>query len=159
MVLKSVLWRFTLFCQEFFVAIYALLCGEKLCQKLCVWRKKDKYQVCARGQIQYSAEKYDIDYTTSHNSIMKAMQSKATHFPENLVEIGLSEQPSLLHCIHKQEATVGDSSLSLSKPLSPASRANTSHEKNSQPVTSRDLSFVQKYMMINAYSGKFVKNK
>ena len=30
----------------FVVAIYALLCGEKLCQKLCVWRKKDKYQGC-----------------------------------------------------------------------------------------------------------------
>ena len=35
-----------LFCQEFFVAVYALLCGEKLRQKLCLWRKKDKYHVC-----------------------------------------------------------------------------------------------------------------
>ena len=31
---------------RFFVAIYALLCGEKLSQKLCLWRKKDKYHVC-----------------------------------------------------------------------------------------------------------------
>ena len=30
----------------YFVAIYALLCGEKFIQKLCLWRKKDKYQVC-----------------------------------------------------------------------------------------------------------------
>ena len=30
----------------FFVVIYALLCGEKLSQKLCLWRKKDKYHVC-----------------------------------------------------------------------------------------------------------------
>ena len=39
---KSFFWRFTLFCQDFFVAIYALVCGEKL----SVWRKKDEYQVC-----------------------------------------------------------------------------------------------------------------
>ena len=41
--------QFTLFCQEFFVAIYTLLCGEKLSQKLCLWRKKDKYRVCSRS--------------------------------------------------------------------------------------------------------------
>ena len=29
-----------------FVAIYALLCGENLSQKLCPWRKNDKYEVC-----------------------------------------------------------------------------------------------------------------
>ena len=27
-------------------AIYALLCGEKFSQKLCPWRKNDKYEVC-----------------------------------------------------------------------------------------------------------------
>ena len=33
--------RFMLFCREIcFVAIYTLLCGEKLNQKLCQWRKK-----------------------------------------------------------------------------------------------------------------------
>ena len=38
---------FTLFCREInFVAIYAFLRGEKFRQKLCLWRKKDKYQVC-----------------------------------------------------------------------------------------------------------------
>ena len=31
---------------SFFVAIYALLCGEKLNQKLLLWRKNYKYQVC-----------------------------------------------------------------------------------------------------------------
>jgi len=37
---------FTLFCREInFVAIYAFLRGEKFRQKLCLWRKKDKYQV------------------------------------------------------------------------------------------------------------------
>ena len=47
LVAKSDLLQFTLFCREIcFVAIYALLCGEKLNQKLCLWRKKDKYQVC-----------------------------------------------------------------------------------------------------------------
>ena len=45
-VAKSDLLQFTLFCREIcFVAIYALLCGEKFNQKLCLWRKKDKYQV------------------------------------------------------------------------------------------------------------------
>ena len=39
--------RFTLFCRKIcFVAIYALLRGEKLSKKLCPWRKKDKYHVC-----------------------------------------------------------------------------------------------------------------
>ena len=39
--------KFTLFCREIrFVAIYAPLCGEELNQKLCLWREKDKYQVC-----------------------------------------------------------------------------------------------------------------
>ena len=45
-VAKSVLLQFTLFCREIcFVVIYALLCGEKLNQNLCLWRKKDKCQV------------------------------------------------------------------------------------------------------------------
>ena len=36
--------RFTLFCREiYFVAIYALLCGKKLNQKLHMWRKNDRY--------------------------------------------------------------------------------------------------------------------
>ena len=40
--------RFTLFCRKIcFVAIYALLRGEKLSKKLCPWRKKDKYDVWA----------------------------------------------------------------------------------------------------------------
>ena len=38
--------RFTLFCREIcFVAIYALWHGEKMGQRFCLWRKKDKYQV------------------------------------------------------------------------------------------------------------------
>ena len=38
--------RFMLFCCKIsFVAIYALLCGKKFRQKLCLWRKNDKYQV------------------------------------------------------------------------------------------------------------------
>ena len=45
-VAKSALLPFTLYWRKnYFVAIYALLCGEKFIQKLCVWRKKDKYQV------------------------------------------------------------------------------------------------------------------
>ena len=50
LVAKSDLLQFTLFCREIcFVAIYALLCGEKFNQKLCLWRKKDKYQVYTYG--------------------------------------------------------------------------------------------------------------
>ena len=46
-VAKSGLLPFTLFCRKiYFVAIYALLCGEQLNQNLCLWRKKDKYEVC-----------------------------------------------------------------------------------------------------------------
>ena len=41
-----VLSQFTPFCREYnVVAIYALWRGEKLGQKFCLWRKKDKYQV------------------------------------------------------------------------------------------------------------------
>ena len=51
-VAKSVLSQFTLFCRKIcFVRIHALLCGEKLNQKLCLWRKKDKYQVCPHIKI------------------------------------------------------------------------------------------------------------
>ena len=39
---------FTLFCREiYFATIYALLCGEKLSPKIHLWRKNDKYEVCA----------------------------------------------------------------------------------------------------------------
>ena len=37
---------YVLLWQICFVAIYALLCGEKIIQKLRMWRKNDKYQVC-----------------------------------------------------------------------------------------------------------------
>ena len=34
-------------CREIhFVAIYALLCGEKFIQKFSMWRKNDRYEVC-----------------------------------------------------------------------------------------------------------------
>ena len=47
----GLLW-FTLFCCEIcFVAICALLCGEKWNQILHMWRKNDKYQVWACRQI------------------------------------------------------------------------------------------------------------
>ena len=43
---KSGLLPFTLYWRKiYFVAIHALLCGDKFIQKLCLWRKKDKYQV------------------------------------------------------------------------------------------------------------------
>ena len=46
-VAKFILLRFTLFIREIcFVAIYAILHGEKVNKKLCLWRKNDKYQVC-----------------------------------------------------------------------------------------------------------------
>jgi len=37
-------------CHEIhFVAIYALLCGEKFIQKFSSWRKNEKYEVCIRA--------------------------------------------------------------------------------------------------------------
>ena len=44
-VVKSVLWRFTLFSEICFVAICALLRGEKVHKKMDRWRKNDKYEV------------------------------------------------------------------------------------------------------------------
>ena len=47
--------QFTLFCREIcYVAIYALWRGEKLGQKFCLWRKKDKYQVCPQLTVLYT---------------------------------------------------------------------------------------------------------
>ena len=48
-VVKSVLWRITLFFKIRFGAIYALLRGEKLSKKLDRWRKSDKYEVCSKA--------------------------------------------------------------------------------------------------------------
>ena len=42
---------YVLLWQICFVAIYALLCGEKIIQKLHMWRKNDKYQVCPHISI------------------------------------------------------------------------------------------------------------
>ena len=48
-------WEFTLFCcQICFVVIYADLCGEKLSQKLNLWRQNDKYQVRAQMAVAFS---------------------------------------------------------------------------------------------------------
>ena len=42
--------QFTLFCRETsFGTIYAILRGEKFSQKLCPWRKNDKYEVWTHG--------------------------------------------------------------------------------------------------------------
>ena len=41
----SFIWIYAVLSQNRFVAIYALLRGENLSQKLCLWRKNDKYQV------------------------------------------------------------------------------------------------------------------
>ena len=54
---RSVLLPCMLFCCELiFFEIYAVLshftqflCGEKLGPKFCLWRKKDKYQVCMKA--------------------------------------------------------------------------------------------------------------
>ena len=41
----SFIWIYAVLSQNRFVAIYALLRGENLSQKLCPWRKNDKYEV------------------------------------------------------------------------------------------------------------------
>ena len=70
-VAKSVLLQFTLFCREIcFVAIYAFLCGEKVNQKLCLWRKKDKYQVCPFGPLLiYQSVYWKWSFSTHHLQI------------------------------------------------------------------------------------------
>ena len=45
--------QFTLFCRETsFGTIYAILRGEKFSQKLCPWRKNDKYEVCEEEEVE-----------------------------------------------------------------------------------------------------------
>ena len=39
------------FVKNFFVAIYAFLCGEKLSQKLCLWGKKGQISSMHRGHF------------------------------------------------------------------------------------------------------------
>ena len=43
---KILFWRFTLFCGDFFVAIYALLCGEKIKPKNVSAEKKERQISC-----------------------------------------------------------------------------------------------------------------
>ena len=63
-VVKLVLLWFTHFCRKIcFVAIYALLCGEKLNQKLPLWRKNDKYEVWTKTNTKTSN---DSALGTSH---------------------------------------------------------------------------------------------
>ena len=64
-VAKSVLSRFTRFS-----------CGEKLNQKMCLWRKKDKYQVWAQALWTPSIQAPDILQTTHDN-----LQTKCTNDP------------------------------------------------------------------------------
>ena len=48
-VAKSALLPVTLYWRKIYiVAMYTLLCEEKFIQKLCMWRKKDKYEVWSR---------------------------------------------------------------------------------------------------------------
>ena len=54
---KLVLSWITPFCRKFcFVAIYALLCGEKLNQRFHMWRKNDKYEVCPQPTCQFQQQ-------------------------------------------------------------------------------------------------------
>ena len=48
-------------CREMcFVAIYALLCGEKFIQKFSMWRKNDKYEVWSLGMSNPKVESQQI---------------------------------------------------------------------------------------------------
>ena len=46
-VAKSFFCDLRCFIAKLVVTIHALLRGEKFSQKVCLWRKNDKYQVCA----------------------------------------------------------------------------------------------------------------
>ena len=46
-VAKSFFCNLRCFIAKLVVTIHALLRGEKFSQKVCLWRKNDKYQVCA----------------------------------------------------------------------------------------------------------------
>ena len=55
--------------------IYALLCGEKLSQKLCLWRKKDKYHVCAVAvAVAVADADADADADATRLSVEKMME-------------------------------------------------------------------------------------
>ena len=55
---------YALLLQIYFVAIYSLLCGEKINQKLHVWRKNYKYQVWKRMNIFYEYIFMNIRFVT-----------------------------------------------------------------------------------------------
>ena len=73
-----------LFYREFFVAVYELLFGEKLRQKLCLWRKKDKYHVC-----------YSFASNCSKTS------TSASVCPVINLRAGLKEGIHIFHCLVK----------------------------------------------------------
>ena len=75
--------QFTLFSRKIcLVAIYALLCGEKLNWKLCLWRKKDKYQVCVRLKIpdMFFDQCFLITLCTLHSRMSPWLQFPSTAF-------------------------------------------------------------------------------
>ena len=70
-------------CREIrFVVIYELLCGEKFIQKLCMWRKNDKYQVCERyGKVEPNL----TSGSGSVENIFFEQISRNEHFMKNFV--------------------------------------------------------------------------
>ena len=54
--MKSVLLAIYAVLLRFFVAIYALLCGEKLSQKLCPWRKKGQISCMPQMPLLHSED-------------------------------------------------------------------------------------------------------
>ena len=95
----KVILRFTLFCHKIrFVAIYALLRGEKLSKKLCLWRKKDKYHVWSAAATRvYYIGKWSCAAIFAQTSIkffsaLLANSNKAEGFEncEGLAEICIS---------------------------------------------------------------------
>ena len=66
-------------CKICFVAIYALLCGEILNQKLCWWRKKDKYKVWACVRVPHQAPPVQFEHIMQFSKCRMHTVPNQTH--------------------------------------------------------------------------------
>ena len=85
---------YVLLWQICFVAIYALLCGEKIIKKLHMWRKNDKYQVCNTLCVYFYAVCNSVYFYTEYNNTSDIPVSN--HFRVHCKKITLSQKKNTL---------------------------------------------------------------
>ena len=105
---KSVMWKndvYNLWCfvalnWDFFVAIYALLCGENVNQQLRMWRKYDKYEVCPQTSIRQHRRPQDANRRQNAKIDTKRHQQAPTNILKQYLGVSGFYRWCLLTCFH-----------------------------------------------------------